>query len=135
MPNSARSACGAAWETHMPIVKREDFATDRVPAWVRIQGGINAMGCSTRSKGEHVELHFHDADEFWFVLAGKARVRTEGREHVVAPGDVVCTRMGDEHTIVEIVEEPYTQVWIECNLRGRRRRGHLHRGEDEPCTD
>jgi mannose-6-phosphate isomerase-like protein (cupin superfamily) len=61
------------------------------------------------------------------VLAGQARVMTEGQEYVVQPGDVVCTHMGDEHAILEVVEAPYTQVWIECNLRGRRRPGHLHR--------
>ncbi len=114
----------------MPIVRRQDFGTDRAPAWCRVEGGVTAMGCSTRADGS-VEVHFHDAEEFWFVLAGQARVMTEGREHVVGPGDVVCTRMGDEHAILDVVEAPYTQVWIECNLRGRARRGHLHRGEDD----
>ena len=117
----------------MPIVKREDFGTDRAPAWCRIAGGIVNMGASTRDADGTVELHFHDCEEFWFVLTGQARVQTEGDEHVVAKGDIVCTHMGDEHAILEVVEAPYGQVWIECNLRGRRRRGHLHRGEDEPA--
>ena len=115
----------------MPIVKREDFGTDRAPDWCKITGGVAAMGCSTREGNKLVEPHFHDAEEFWFVLAGKARVMTEGEEDTVEPGDVVCTHMGDEHAILEIVEAPYTQVWIECNLRGQGRRGHLHRGEDD----
>ena len=114
----------------MPIIKREDFGTERAPEWCKVEGGVNAMGCSTRTEGA-VEVHFHDAEEFWFVLAGKARVMTEGQEHVVAPGDVVCTHMGDDHAILEVVEAPYTQVWIECNLRGRQRRGHLYRGQDD----
>jgi len=114
----------------MPIVKREDFGTDRAPEWCCVRGGIAAMGCSSRSAGQPVEPHFHDAEEFWFVLEGRARVATEGQEHLVGPGDVVCTLMGDEHAILEVVQEPYTQVWIECRLRGRGRRGHLHRGEE-----
>ena len=113
----------------MPIISREDFGTSRAPEWCKVEGGLAAMGYSTRDDGP-VEPHFHDAEEFWFVLEGKARVMTEGQEYVVAPGDVVCTHMGDEHAILEVVEAPYTQVWIECNLRGQRRRGHLHRGED-----
>jgi len=35
--------------------------------------------------------------------------------------------MGEEHAILEVIEEPYTQVWLECNLRGQKRTGHLHR--------
>ncbi len=114
----------------MPVIRREDFGTDRAPPWCRIQGGVCAMGSSTRLKDGDVEPHFHDAEEFWFVLEGKARVLTEGKEFVVEKGDVVCTHMGDEHSIPKIVEEPYRQVWIECNLRGRKRRGHLHRDTD-----
>jgi mannose-6-phosphate isomerase-like protein (cupin superfamily) len=115
----------------MPIIKREDFGTERAPNWCKITGGVAAMGCSTREAKGVVELHFHDAEEFWFVLNGKAQVMTEGEARIVEPGDVVCTHMGDEHAILEIVEAPYTQVWIECNLRGQCRRGHLHRGEDD----
>ena len=90
-----------------------------------------AMGCSTRKRGQGAELHYHDAEEFWFVLKGKARIVTEGKEAVVESGDVVCTKLGDEHAILEVVEEPYTQVWIECNLRGQKRHGHLHRGKND----
>ena len=114
----------------MPIIKREDFGTARAPEWAKVEGGITAMGCSTRDKAGSVEPHFHDAEEFWFVLNGKAKVMTEGKEHIVEKGDIVCTHMGDEHAILEIIETPYTQVWIECNLRGQKRRGHLHRGKD-----
>ncbi len=118
----------------MPVVKREDFGTTRAPEWAKVSGGIAAMGCSTRTaRRDGDDPHFHDSEEFWFVLAGKARIRTEGEEHVVQPGDIVCTRMGDDHEIVEIVESPYTQVWINCNLRGRKRTGHLHKGKDEPA--
>ena len=115
----------------MPIVKYEGFGTDRAPEWCKINGGIVAMGCSTRNLGETVELHFHDSEEFWFVLEGKAKVMTDAQEHIVEKGDVVCTQMGEEHAIVEIVEAPYSQVWINCNLRGKKRRGHLHREQDE----
>jgi mannose-6-phosphate isomerase-like protein (cupin superfamily) len=117
----------------MPIIKRGDFGTERAPDWCRVAGGVVAMGASTRDADGTVELHFHDCEEFWFVLAGKARVLTEGDEYVVEPGDVVCTHMGDEHAILAIVEAPYQQVWLECNLRGRKRLGHLHRGRDDPA--
>jgi len=117
----------------LPIIRRDDFGTERAPDWCRVAGGIVAMGASSRGADGAVELHFHDCEEFWFVLKGKARVVTEGAEHVVAAGDVVCTHMSDEHAILAVVEAPYEQVWIECNLRGPMRRGHLHRGQDQPA--
>ena len=117
----------------MPVIRREVFGTARAPDWCKVAGGIVAMGASTRDAAGTVELHFHDCEEFWFVLKGKARVVTEGVEHVVETGDVVCTHMGDEHALLEVVEAPYQQVWIECNLRGPQRPGHLHRPEDEPA--
>ena len=117
----------------MPVIQREDFGTDRAPGWCKVAGGIVAMGASSRDRDGSVELHFHDSEEFWFVLKGKARIVTEGAEHVVQPGDVVCTHRGDEHAILEVLDAPYEQVWLECNLRGRKRKGHLHRGKDEPA--
>jgi mannose-6-phosphate isomerase-like protein (cupin superfamily) len=117
----------------MPIVKREDFGTDRAPGWCRVEGGICGVGFSSRGLDGQVEPHFHDNEEFWFVINGKARVRTEGEEHVIEKGDVVCTRMGDEHAILEVLEAPYQQVWVACNSRGQGRKGHLHRGVDEPA--
>lgn len=115
----------------MPIVKREDFGTQRVPAWIKVSEGVCAMGCSTRDRTGSVEPHFHDCEEFWFVLNGKAKVITEGKEYIVEKGDVVCTHKSDEHAILEVIDAPYTQVWIECNLRGSKRRGHLHKGKDD----
>jgi len=118
----------------MPIVKREDFGTPRAPQWCKVAGGICAMGFSARDPGGTVELHFHDYEEFWFVVKGQARVVTEGQESVAAPGDIVCTHMGEEHAILEVVQAPYQQVWIACNRRGPGRKGHLHKGKDEPAA-
>ena len=85
------------------------------------------MGCSTRTGNDTVELHFHDGEEFWFVLEGRSRIMTDGEEHTIETGDIVCTQMGEEHAILEVIEAPYTQVWVMCNLRGQRLTGHLHR--------
>jgi mannose-6-phosphate isomerase-like protein (cupin superfamily) len=117
----------------MPILKREDFGTGRAPGWCKIEEGICGMGVWACGLDGQAEPHFHDNEEFWFVIRGRARVRTEGEERAVERGDVVCTRMGDEHAVLEILEAPYEHVWVACNSRGRGRRGHLHRGVDEPA--
>ena len=89
------------------------------------------MGVWSCGPDGQVEPHFHDNEEFWFVIRGRARIVTDGQERVVGKGDVVCTRMGDEHAILNALEAPYEHVWIACNRRGRERSGHLHRGVDE----
>ncbi|MFH1086498.1 MAG: cupin domain-containing protein [Chloroflexota bacterium] len=115
----------------MPIVRNEDLGTERAPAWCRVQGGIVGIGHSAKEAGATVEYHFHDYEEFWFVLKGAARVVSEGQEYVARRGDVVCTALGEEHALTDILEAPYEHVWLACNRRGRGRVGHLHRGVDE----
>ncbi len=75
------------------------------------------------------DRHYHDCDEAWVVVSGKARVMSEGKEYIVEKGDIVWTRMGDEHMGVEILEAPYGLVWLENELRGEKRPGHLYRDE------
>ena len=97
------------------------------PAWVK----WSSFGVGVVNEPDQLERHFHDADEYWLVFEGRARVMSEGREYDVGPGDVLCTKMGDEHDIVEILEAPFKCFFIEDELRGRKRPGHLHRGEDD----
>jgi hypothetical protein len=78
------------------------------------------------------DKHYHDCDEAWLVLSGKARVLSEGKEYVVSAGDVVWTRMGDEHQLLEIIEPPYGVAWLENALRGRKRPGHLYTEGNAP---
>lgn len=95
------------------------------PDWVP----FSDFGTMNLPRGRKVELHFHDADEYWFIIGGRARISTEGEEHEVGAGDLVCTRMGDEHEIAEVYED-LLGVYVIGELRGRKRRGHLIPGRD-----
>jgi len=64
------------------------------------------------------------------VFEGRARVMSEGQEYELGPGDILITKMGDEHEILEILEAPLKSFWVEDELFGRMRPGHLHRPED-----
>jgi len=88
----------------------------------------SAWGLSFHAAGEKnpVESHFHDCDEWYFVLEGRMTVRSEGVVYEMGKGDVLFTAMGDEHEILE-VQEDVRMFWLEGPLRGEKRPGHLHR--------
>lgn len=99
------------------------------PDWVTWSN----FGLAEITSAEGFDRHFHDADEYWIIQSGRARVFSEGNDFVVGPGDVLCTRMGDEHDILDILdilESPLRVFWFEDELRGRKRSGHLHRPAD-----
>ncbi|HWK79445.1 MAG TPA: AraC family ligand binding domain-containing protein [Thermomicrobiales bacterium] len=92
------------------------------PGWVRWSN----FGFGTVTDADAFDRHFHDADEYWIILSGRARVLSEGAEYEVGPGDILCTRMGDEHDILEILDGPLETFWFEDELKGQKRPGHLH---------
>ncbi|MDP8908282.1 MAG: cupin domain-containing protein [Chloroflexota bacterium] len=107
----------------MPVMRN----TDQQPDWVKWSN----FGIGTVTNANQLEPHFHDADEYWVVFSGRARVMSEGQEYEIGPSDVLCTKMGDEHDILEIIEGPLQTFWFEDELRGKQRPGHLHRGVDD----
>ena len=79
--------------------------------------------------GEECDYHYHDCDEYWFILEGRAKIIEDGVEYEVEPGDCVFTPMGSEHKIIAITD--CVEFWCELEYRGRKRRGHLHRGDED----
>ena len=106
----------------MPVIRRETL--NQRPDWLK----ASAFGMFRVPKGGAVELHYHDADEIWFIVEGRARVVSEGLEYEVGPGDLLCTGMGDEHGTIEVNEE-ILGFFLEAELEGQKRKGHLHRDE------
>ncbi len=104
----------------MPIIQGPNVTapTDEFSAW-----GIAEFKAGHKNV---TESHYHDCDEFVFMVAGKMLIRSEGIDYIVGPGDVLVTRMGDEHQVLEILED-VRYFWCEGPLRGEKRPGHLHR--------
>jgi len=107
----------------MPIIQGPNATTptDEFTSW-----GLAEFQAGQKNV---TESHFHDCDEFVFMLEGKMLMRSEGIDYVVVPGYVLVTRMGDEHEILEILEHT-RYFWLEGRLHGQKRQGHLH-GEME----
>jgi mannose-6-phosphate isomerase-like protein (cupin superfamily) len=104
----------------MPIIQgpNTDRETEEFPEW-----GLAHFRAGQRNV---TEAHYHDCDEFVFVIEGKSLMRAEGVTYTLGKGDVLVTRMGDEHELLEIIEDT-THFWACTELRGQKRRGHLHR--------
>jgi mannose-6-phosphate isomerase-like protein (cupin superfamily) len=79
-----------------------------------------------RREGGRFDCHYHDCNEYWLVFSGKAKVLSEGKEFFVKTGDILCTRKGDEHDVLEVYED-LEAFWFEDVTAPGGRIGHLHR--------
>lgn len=85
---------------------------------------IRDYGVDTLKAGEECDLHYHDCDEWWVIISGRAKVICGEEKKEAGAGDMVFTKMGEMHQIKAI--EDTTLVWLEGPLSGKKRRGHLH---------
>jgi hypothetical protein len=95
------------------------------PAWC----SVTSAGIFRVTRDGRFDRHFHDFNEYWLVFKGRAKILTEEQEYVVGPGDIVCTRAGDEHDVLEVYED-LEAFWFEGELQGQGRLGHLHRSPE-----
>ena len=109
----------------MPIIRTRERAMERGnrPEW----SGVTSAGIFRVMKADgRFDCHYHDCHEYWLVFSGKAKVLSEGQEFYVKPGDIVCTKAGDEHDVVEVYED-LEAFWFEDATPEGGRIGHLHR--------
>lgn len=111
----------------MPVIRTGSTAWDETsrPDW----STVTAAGRFHVAPGGSFDRHYHDCDEYWLVYQGRAMVFSEGVEYLVGPGDIVCTRAGDEHDVLAVSEE-LKAFFFEDAFPAGGRRGHLHRRPD-----
>ena len=113
----------------MPVIRtsRQAMGAGNRPNW----SGVTSAGIfRVPVDGGRFDCHFHDCDEYWLIFSGRARIRTEGQEFYVLPGDIVCTRAGDEHDVLEVYED-LAAFWFEDATPEGGRIGHLHRDPEK----
>ncbi|WP_108249372.1 AraC family ligand binding domain-containing protein [Planctomonas deserti] len=81
-------------------------------------------------EGGRFDRHFHDDHEIWFIAGGRAKVLVGGEEHYVQSGDIVLTRAGDPHDVLEVYEDLWG-FFTETGHPSGGRTGHLHRSETD----
>lgn len=75
-------------------------------------------------KRTNVDAHYHDCDEYWLILEGRATCVVDGEHVAVKPGDCLLIPMGALHDMPD-APEPVKAVYFESSLRGQKRIGHL----------
>ncbi len=113
----------------MPVVRTSEHALEagNRPEWCHVtSAGIFRLP----TEGGRFDNHYHDCHEYWLVFKGKAKVMSEGDAYYVKPGDIVCTRAGDMHDIVEVYED-LEGFWFEDETPAGGRTGHLHRSAEQ----
>ena len=78
------------------------------------------------AKETSFDCHYHDCDEYWLIFKGKAKILSEEKEYYVKQGDIVFTRAGDEHDVLEIYEDLEAFYFEDATPEGGRV-GHLHK--------
>ena len=111
----------------MPIIRTSDGAmkAGNRPDWSAV---TSAGVFRIPTEGGRFDCHYHDCHEYWLIYKGKAKVVTEGESFYVKPGDIVCTKAGDEHDMTEIYEDIESFYFEDATPEGGRT-GHLHRDE------
>jgi mannose-6-phosphate isomerase-like protein (cupin superfamily) len=112
----------------MPVVqtRKRALVEGNRPEWCEV---TSAGVFRVPREGGRFDRHYHDCNEYWLIFRGKAKVLSEGREYYVGPGDIVCTRAGDEHDVMEVYED-LEAFWFEDATPPGGRVGHLHRTPD-----
>lgn len=85
---------------------------------------IRDFGIATVKAGHECDLHYHDCDEWWVIVSGRAKIICGNIKKEASGGDMVFTKAGEKHHIKAI--EDTTLVWLQGPLVGEKRNGHLH---------
>lgn len=96
------------------------------PPW----SDVTSAGFTRVVAGGTFDPHFHDCDEYWFIISGHAIARIEDERFELGPGDILCTEIGRLHDVLA-VDDVLEMVWFEAHLAPGGRDGHLHRSETD----
>jgi mannose-6-phosphate isomerase-like protein (cupin superfamily) len=108
------------------LVVVRNLSPDARPAW----SDVTSAGVFRVEPNGRFDRHYHDCDEYWLVVAGRAVVSVGSGTYPVEAGDIVCTPTGTEHDVVGVAET-LEAFWFEGRTPAGGRVGHLHRTEED----
>ena len=109
----------------MPVIRTSEgeLCAGNRPGWSSV---TSAGVFQVPARDGAFDCHYHDCHEYWLFYKGKGKAASEGKTFYVKPGDIVCTKAGDEHDILEVYED-LEGFWFEDATPPGGRVGHLHR--------
>ena len=113
----------------MPVIRTsiKSMRQGNRPDWC----GVTSAGIfRVPTTNGRFDSHFHDCHEYWLVFRGKAKIMTEGQTSYVKPGDIVCTKAGEEHDVIEVYED-LEAFYFEDATPTDGRVGHLHQDAEK----
>lgn len=113
----------------MPVIRTSEASLreGNRPDWCDV---TSAGVFRVSAENGRFDCHYHDCDEYWMIYKGSAKVSTEGIEFYAKPGDIVCTKAGDEHDVLEVYEDIEAFYFEGATPEGGRT-GHLHRDDEK----
>jgi mannose-6-phosphate isomerase-like protein (cupin superfamily) len=109
---------------HEVVVVRH-LGPDSRPSW----SDVTSAGIFTVEPDGRFDRHYHDCDEYWLFFRGRGIVSVGDELFSVEAGDIVCTRAGIEHDVVEVADT-LAGFWFEGATPPDGRIGHLHRNSE-----
>ena len=76
------------------------------------------------AKSTSIDSHYHDCDEYWILLQGRATVVVNNEAADMQVGDCLCIGMGHHHDMSH-APDPVKAVFFETSLERQKRVGHL----------
>jgi predicted dehydrogenase/mannose-6-phosphate isomerase-like protein (cupin superfamily) len=120
-------ATGGETEVHGAKVVTLGTWVGQKPPWSRLTD-LGVL-CVCDGKVE-MDYHYHDCQEYYFLVKGSLSIVVEGKELRMEEGDVSPIRIGDNHRVVEASGQAVL-IWVMDELERQHRYGHLHYEEEK----
>ncbi len=90
-----------------PFVTKDGSSIREVAGAVSLPAAHQSLAEATVAPGTATEEHYHRvSEELYYFVAGTGRVRVDGEERVVGPGDCVVLPPGARHKLCNDGDEP-----------------------------
>src|SRR4051794_16102205 len=75
--------------------RKTNMSAKNRPDWCQVTGAGVLKGVNSG----HFDRHYHDCNEYWMIVHGKAKVWLDGKDYYLKGGDIFCIKAGLGHGI------------------------------------